>query len=55
MWFEEADEVLAMLSTWYCGRVTLFTISKVGWNCGFEFLPEEEKEIKKSIKLTIET
>lgn len=48
MWLEEATKVLSLLSTWHCGRVTLFTISKVGWNSGFEFLPEEEKENKAS-------
>lgn len=40
------SEMLALFSTWDCGRVTLFTISKVGWNSGFDFLPKEEKEKK---------
>lgn len=40
------SEMLALFSTWDCGRVTLFSISKVGWNSGFDFLPKEEKEKK---------
>lgn len=38
------NEMLALFSTWDCRRVTFFSISKVGWNSGFDFLPREEKE-----------